>query len=131
MSAEERCAGHCCRVFSLPYGPGELAEVAGKVRDGEQIAAMVIYLGHGPASAFPGAPPLDPSHFYTCSNHDPVTGDCRAYESRPSMCSDFPYGKPCPYPECAVPHYTIDVPVQKLLRKRWKRELAVRTEALP
>jgi Fe-S-cluster containining protein len=123
-----RCAGHCCRVFSLPYGPEEMKTRAPGFVDGEQIAAMVKHLGHGLAASFPGAPPHTvPAHYYTCTNHDPETGDCRAYETRPGMCSDFPYGKPCPYPDCAVPRYTVHVPLDALTR-RAKKYLVVESD---
>jgi Fe-S-cluster containining protein len=33
-------------------------------------------------------------HYYTCKNLSPA-GDCVVYESRPTMCRDYPYGNPC------------------------------------
>ena len=58
------------------------------------IADMIILLRvdkneHGNRGPWP--------HFvwhYTCKNFDPVTKNCTAYETRPEMCRDYPYGNP-------------------------------------
>ncbi len=84
----DRCTGRCCRGFSLPYSPTGLASraAAGGIEDGEQIAAMVIPLGESPTL---------PGHWrYDCRNLLP-SGDCAVYESRPRMCSRYPYGRHC------------------------------------
>lgn len=99
-----RCTGHCCRCFVLPCGPAELEAEKARVKDGEQIAAMVIYLGQHEVGWSPEAPILDPApeghHYYTCKNFDVTTNNCRAYETRPAMCRDYPYGNPCRYQGC-------------------------------
>lgn len=104
----DRCSGHCCRVFSLPYDPAELQACASQVQDGEQIAAMVIPLGKH--SEYAGAPRYlsrhdadGGLHLYTCRNLDTATGDCRVYETRPAMCRNFPYERACPYQGCTAP----------------------------
>lgn len=55
----------------------------------EEIAAMVI--------------PLDPAegvaHYYTCKNLLP-NGDCGIYQTRPVLCSAYPYGRTCRYSDC-------------------------------
>jgi len=64
---------------------------------------MVIYLGHDPQklslaqqkviplSNFNGNPDSpNCSHYYTCKNHDPITGNCLIYATRPRMCQQFP-----------------------------------------
>ncbi len=39
----------------------------------------------------------DEDHVYTCVHF--VEGNCTAYEERPLMCSDYPYGKTCEHGE--------------------------------
>ncbi len=112
----ERCTGHCCRVFTLPYDPAGLAEVCnepGRVVDGPYIADMVIHLGSGTADDLGLAPDVRPawaadnrdkdllSHWYTCRHFD--GNNCTAYETRPSMCKRYPYGRACEYGACAWP----------------------------
>lgn len=101
----DRCTGHCCRAFNLPYAPNELLDGAQRFGDGEYIADMVIYLGL--CDALPDRKPaLDSTgqvamaHFYTCRHLDEDTGNCTAYETRPKLCSEYPYGKRCEYSAC-------------------------------
>jgi Fe-S-cluster containining protein len=98
-----RCTGHCCRCFPLPYGPEELQEKKGSAEDGEQIAAMVVYVGlrHTSTESNEGVPPANPLHFYSCSNLLP-SGDCGVYETRPEMCRGFPYEGECGYTACTA-----------------------------
>ena len=97
-----QCGGHCCRAFYLPYSPGAMAEQEPFLLDGEQIIAMVTYLGEfaegeGPANMRPGFRAA--GHYYQCKNLGD-DGLCTVYEERPSMCSKYPYGGPCNYVEC-------------------------------
>lgn len=126
-----RCAGHCCKAFNLPYSPEELDAGAASDRfiDGKQIAAMVIYLGKfaGPPLELGAAPMNDglTLHYYGCRNLLP-SGDCGAYETRPGMCRDFPYARPCPHPECeltpeAKPHVLLADVRRKLHRRACER----------
>ena len=106
----DRCTGHCCRSFHLPYSPTELRRyiIEGEqhlngrkhVYDGLQILDMVMYLGWKPADE-DGPPPQ--GHIYTCKNLNVETNDCTAYETRPGMCRDYPYNKPCRYQGCTEP----------------------------
>lgn len=66
--------------------------------DGAFIVDMVIATGevdavHGP--------------LYTCRHLDAVTGDCGAYESRPGMCSEYPYGSACAIDGCTWTDATV------------------------
>lgn len=117
----DRCTGHCCKAFTLPYDPKELREktLAGKFSDGdEKVADMVIYLGF--AELPPNGPAHHnthglPDHWYTCKNLTPE-GNCAIYEDRPRLCRDFPYKAPCPYPACEWhPELRPDVKVSKLV----------------
>jgi Fe-S-cluster containining protein len=38
-------------------------------------------------------------HWYTCRNLT-ADGNCAIYATRPRMCSEYPYGKPCLYADC-------------------------------
>jgi len=116
----DRCTGHCCRCFSLPYGPDELATRKARIKDGEQIVAMVRYLGR---TVPPGMPhqrnESSSDHYYTCTNLL-ANGDCGIYETRPGMCRNFPDDGPCPYPQCENEATRYHVKLSALTRKRWK-----------
>lgn len=92
MPDDSRCTGHCCRDIPLPFSPEELHEKQHTLTDGEYIASMVHYTGvryekHGLTF-----------HRYSCTHFDGVS--CTAYETRPKMCRDYPYGKPCEKSDC-------------------------------
>jgi Fe-S-cluster containining protein len=63
--------------------------------DLEQIAGMVEYLD-SKRSACAGNPMY---HYYRCKNLQP-NGDCGIYDTRPDMCRDYPYGRPCKIEGC-------------------------------
>lgn len=111
----DRCTGRCCRGFPLPYSPTALANQATTIEDGVQIAAMVI-----PRGEYPERPGF---WRYDCKNLLP-SGDCVVYETRPRMCSDYPYGLPCSWgEECEW-----DVARQGTAGKRrepWRRHLPI------
>lgn len=102
-----RCSGHCCKRFPLPFGPVELWTEYLEVRASDKVvrhdpveivkvAEMVVYLGATyapPGAIFHNGTTI--KHYYTCRYHDAATGDCKNYENRPNMCSDYPYGQPC------------------------------------
>ena len=127
MSAEnataDRCVGHCCKRFPLPFSPDEIqrraleflrwADTAARLgtarpdradMDLVQIASMVIPLGsepeadvarrHGYADGKTSSGVEGRVYFYTCRNLLP-NGDCAIYALRPRMCSEYPYGRPC------------------------------------
>ncbi len=102
----DRCHGACCREIRQPYGPGQLdaaadAEAAGfscyiyageghyGLQDAQKLRSMLV----------PVRREEDGRWLYSCRHLLP-NGDCDDYENRPYMCSAFPYGKPCPYPDC-------------------------------
>ena len=104
----DRCTGHCCRDFSLPYSPEEIEamrlsvtkwDAAGNeaiahiyphavFNDLGTIAAMVQYRGEH-----------DGRHRYNCA-HLSENGDCAIYERRPSMCVRYPYSRRCQHDGC-------------------------------
>lgn len=88
-----RCTGACCKRIWLPYSTrAEIAASGGP--DAERIAAMVIPLED--QFTAPDGEPVSPQRgiFLTCRNLQP-NGDCSIYESRPSMCREFPNGFRC------------------------------------
>ena len=91
--AIDRCSGHCCENFFLPFEPQELAD-RGRLSHPDdveirKIADMAIYLGPDSAG----------SNRYTCVHYDGA-GNCMDYENRPTMCREFPYGLACPFDGC-------------------------------
>ncbi len=141
----DRCTGHCCRAFHLPFGPDELRakgeasrrlrladieeqvdhfvrlpdcsetreevhrrlSAIRKISDVEFMADNAVYLGQGTAARRPMrierpefALQVAESHYYTCKLFDAEAGNCTAYDTRPKVCSGYPYGRPCLYTEC-------------------------------
>lgn len=107
----DRCSGQCCREFTLTGMGRTPDEIRERLRErggpeGAQIADMVIPIralvpgALAPNGAVVEVEPAGGGWVFTCSNHDPETGNCRAYETRPKyMCGAFPYGKPCEHGE--------------------------------
>ena len=99
-----RCTGHCCKEFELPLSPTELKDRADKIRDGEQIRDMVIYVGEKVGSSTKN-PESSLRHYYGCKNLQ-TDGNCGIYSDRPEMCRDYPYGRECGYTECTMQEAT-------------------------
>lgn len=119
-----RCTGHCCSAFPLPFSPTEICEMVLNngslpapdggmllMQDGEQISRMVIPLGYQTDNG---------KHVYTCRNLDEL-GNCRIYDERPRMCSDYPYGNECEIEGCTAPARGLALPPEQLvaIRRRW------------
>lgn len=111
----DRCRGHCCRHFTLPFSPEELQENYRAWRNGEEkdangresmsdiflIAPMVRHLGlrtRNPLAILDQE--HEPRHYYSCKHLEP-NGDCGIYAARPQMCREYPYGKACSYKGCS------------------------------
>lgn len=110
-----RCTGHCCHAYTLPYSPEELRENYlawaeqrpdrnGRAQGREiwLIAPMAIHLGEfdrHPSGEVEPPPGAGTAHYYTCA-HLRENGDCGIYEIRPKMCSDYPYGRLCEHSSC-------------------------------
>lgn len=115
------CTGNCCAVFHWSTPPeklrarwtgvmGPLTEEESRMeRDALYIADMLVPLSPSQAiqrfQDFGFAPDagkdfdlrdwLDRDTAYTCRHWDEQTKLCTAYEDRPKMCADYPYGQPC------------------------------------
>ena len=121
-----RCTGHCCMAFRLNFSPEDLATMAAAPRpdmrrvpkenradeqrkydDLQTIAAMVIPLGrrkNNPVNTttaeYRAECQKGAGYYYTCIYFDGDTRDCTIHKERPTMCSDYPYGKSCEYKSC-------------------------------
>src|SRR5277367_6448995 len=90
------CTGKCCSRFYMPIKGEALAKIPminGTVEEANFIKDMVIFIEDYPI--VDGVE--DPGAYYTCRHWDTQTRLCKAYEQRPSMCKDFPYGDQCPH----------------------------------
>lgn len=120
----DRCAGHCCQTFSLPYSPAELwasyrrwkdmkkaetslhkSGVSNKTlvfSDIHLIAPMVIYLGYKtiPYRTVRPVSKTEKNYYYTCKHFDKASKNCAIYEDRPLMCRSYPDGSGCNYAAC-------------------------------
>jgi Fe-S-cluster containining protein len=106
-ACSHRCGGDCCRSFDLDKSPVELgrARVHGGICDIVYITDMLVYQGHGVTSPVHGkesgtGKAGEPAYWYGCKHFDDDAGLCTAYESRPRMCSEYPYGQRCRYKGC-------------------------------
>lgn len=102
----QRCDGKCCRAFSVgeQRTPENIYQdyLEGVAEGGvdPQVKWWVdnlIPIDSQPVGGIEGNPIWST---YTCAHHDPVTGNCKDYENRPPMCSDYPYGNQCGFPGC-------------------------------
>lgn len=117
-----RCTGHCCKRFPLPKSLDDIRERAKpdfqptddrkRLEDGEVIAEMLIFLEEGTYSSG------ERCFFYTCKYLDPTSGDCLAYDTRPAMCRDYPYGQPCQIKECTAENRGVGTEDQVVVLRR-------------
>jgi Fe-S-cluster containining protein len=108
----DRCSGQCCREFSLTGKGFTPDEIRAYLRDkggseGAQIADLLIPIRPIVAgtSAADGSvyqdTPAGGGWLFGCIHHDPTTGNCGIYETRPRhMCGAYPYGSPCAHKDC-------------------------------
>ncbi len=95
----DRCTGHCCECFWLPWDHTTLIQRADRLRDGHQISRMVIPISSPSPEAHPFIVPLGVGGaFYTCQHY--TDGQCTIYADRPAMCREYPYDKRCLYAGC-------------------------------
>lgn len=126
----DRCTGHCCEEFTLPFGPDELwASYSRWLRHLHQndqdllkgstlpdkpmsplytdihlVAPMVTYLGYGPVRykmVDPGpVGKIRKFHRYTCKHFDSKKRVCSIYEFRPQVCRTHGVNYKCNYAAC-------------------------------
>lgn len=117
-------------MFYLPFSPDELRQAYDNEKtpgahqnmrpllEIEQIYEMVKFVSvrvwdyeydenHDQIPVLLGIHVRDkPIHYYNCKNLLP-SGDCGIYSTRPTMCSDYPYGKSCVNPDCQADVYKL------------------------
>lgn len=109
----DRCTGNCCEEFTISLGP-TVEVILDKLRngnmiDGAYIADMLVPIraltvgARTPSGAIiteeevRDAPGNCWGWVFTCRHFDKTNRVCTAYEERPQMCREFPYGRACPY----------------------------------
>jgi Fe-S-cluster containining protein len=102
----DRCTGRCCQEIRLGWSPEEilLAADAATRGDAYYVWHNDAYVAIGDSIKLhemltPVGQEADGKWLYHCRHLLP-SGDCDDYENRPWMCSAFPYGQKCPYPDC-------------------------------
>ena len=85
----DRCTGHCCFPIMLPYGPSELHAKRDELTDGNLMADSFVYLGRKTESG---------QSVFACKHFK--NGQCTIHETKPDVCSRYPYDKPCKVPGC-------------------------------
>lgn len=119
MASVSGCDGRCCSVFNYSATLDEL-----RARDTDEARYLVDMLipltpeqAKERALRFGATPPpgytLDQwaaaGQAYTCRHWDEDTRLCTAYETRPKMCSDYPYARRCEHGcGCYAPQTVID-----------------------
>lgn len=123
----DRCTGHCCQMFTIPYSPDELWSTYRRwltggepitmngndpqpiAQDIHLIAPMVVHQGYLEVALMPSINPGDDqllgkdlgrAHYYSCKHFDAKQKICTIYEQRPAMCRAYPNGKLCNYKGC-------------------------------
>lgn len=100
----DTCSGACCAVFYIPHTIRDFKRrvAKGGIEDGEYIADMLIPLtveqARERAARFGSNPRIlkkKEGHHFTCRHWDEETRLCGAYDSRPRMCAEYPYGDVC------------------------------------
>lgn len=77
------CPGNCCEDMRIGEGKTRAdLEKNENWPEKDQVLEMLVEV--------PGRDDL-----FNCKNFDTTTRLCTIYETRPRMCRDFPYGKPC------------------------------------
>lgn len=121
-----RCSGHCCKRFELPFSPEGLLKALEETRakraswkDIEIIQPMVIPIGkskiaYAKVGHGPGGLGQDEWWDYTCGHFDTKTGDCLIYYSRPEMCEKHGRDYPCATPGCTWSSAKRDIEMTKI-----------------
>lgn len=104
----DRCTGHCCKAFSLPYSlddmrrlyKGAVADLGKRnyttedrrlrLLDMVKIYPILVPLSGGRPGTHPDGPSRQSGtrYYYTCRHFK--DGQCTNYERRPQMCRNYP-----------------------------------------
>lgn len=133
MSGEietSRCSGGCCRKFSIAghdydylttymdrarktHTSAQLKAAIQEARDEHSTIIPEIYDMLIPLGMTKYLDSENETFMYTCKHHDPVSGDCKIYDSRPFMCIKFPKSEPngiCTHPGCTRKAEKLELP---------------------
>lgn len=101
----DRCTGNCCESFVINHIGDTPEKIDAYLRtravDGVQIADMLVPIRKvEPGAVMPDGSlaehePQGGGWVFTCKHFDTGVRNCGIYATRPAMCRDFPYGKPC------------------------------------
>ena len=100
MPDPTRCTGHCCDSFSVSMDDVRRIAATGD-KEAIQVRDMVRPLLPGSWNGFSRSRITEEEfgELFTCTNLGPGH-DCLIYETRPAMCSRYPYGWRCAHPDC-------------------------------
>ena len=110
LTTRTRCSGHCCREVLLAGGSISrrrletlAVEAAANgfiewVIEAAYVIDMLVPVV-GPSPSRTDVWRTESSHAYACRHFD-GTSSCTAYEARPRLCRDYPYGRACSEPGC-------------------------------
>ena len=106
---EVTCDGRCCAVFPLSIDIRDLIKGERRFTDRDYILSMLVPLSpkgakeRWKALGFNGdvPKPMHRGQLWTCRHWDEKTRLCAAYEDRPALCRDYPYGSHCNMADCS------------------------------
>jgi Fe-S-cluster containining protein len=109
---ERTCDGRCCAVFPISWdvtGASWYDPEGDPLAERLFIADMLVPLNNHEAKErwiklglgdLPRWMEYSPQPLYTCRHWDIETRLCQAYEQRPALCRDYPYGGTCHHDSC-------------------------------
>jgi Fe-S-cluster containining protein len=90
VPAGDRCSGQCCQAFYLPWTHEQFqAVITGEAPLPQTHDWSEIHMILSMVRPLPDEGP----DWYTCILFDGQ--NCTAYDARPQMCRDYPYGRRC------------------------------------
>lgn len=105
----DRCTGRCCQAFHIHRSLDDIAAMARAdgspyAAEHSKLAAMLLPIERvddcAPAIGRVSGGTVAHGWWYTCRHYDDLTSNCDAYEDRPDMCRDYPYGRRCEFARC-------------------------------
>jgi Fe-S-cluster containining protein len=100
---KHRCSGACCKCFWLSESIEEIEKsykrFTGELKDNGVVfnEIDIVYPMLIPVPPPKGA--CKDHYWYTCK-HLKSDNNCGIYNTRPKMCSEYPYGAKCNYKNC-------------------------------
>ena len=102
MDNEKRCTGHCCESPTIHgYDFQMLYDIRNNHYKGmncTQKSDLAFIIKNWNPKYDNSKKPVHA--VFECSLWDKSSGNCTIYDKRPSICMEYPYGKPCKVPNC-------------------------------